>query len=475
MSHVNHESSSSKARRVTNLGPDPGLNPGMSLSNDVEAAPSPKASRSLISKMRGRRTETKQKLVVLGIAIILGVVFVLGQWRQSGAQKWALASSHNASAEIQALAKTALGGTSASGATTINQVKTTGSGPILGKGERSLSRQSIEDLRNATLGFGNVYVINMKSRMDKLDAMKLAASLTDFRFDVIPAVDGSQVSAKVLTTDFPESDNHDGQIGCWRSHLSFAHRIIENNLASAMIIEDDADWDVNFRSQLEHIALGSQTLLDTPKKGAPFSPYGDGWDLIWLGHCASQPINDDFRRYLMKNDPTVTPPSHRVNWAAIPDISPYDNTTRVMYFSKGGTCTYAYGLSYHGAQKLLKWLSMDVYGKAIDFGLHDMCSKPARNFTCLGVFPQVVGEHKSAGTASKDSDIGLGGTASRKQGFTFNIVHSTRLNADALMDGRLEDVVSQWPEDTPILTGPIETELRNEPTLNTWDPTDGEP
>ena len=446
--------------------------------NVVEASLGSRTPRSPTFKMLGRKAETRRKLIFLGVAIFLVIVFVIGQWRQGDVQDWAVHSGQNASAEIQAIAKSALGSMSQSselGEAPTRDVKSSNTGPVLGSGERSLSRQSLKDLRNETLGFGNVYVVNMQKRMDKLDAMKLTASLTGFNFEIIPAVDGSKVSAKVLSTDFPEGDNHDGQIGCWRSHLSFAHKIIEHRLASAMIIEDDADWDVALRSQLEYVALGSQALLETPKKGAPFSPYGDGWDMIWLGHCGSQPINDDFRRFLMKNDPTVPPPSHRANWADVVDMSQYDNSTRVMYFSKGGTCTYAYGLSYHGAQKLLKWLSMDIYGKALDFGLHDMCSKPARNFKCIGIFPQVVGEHKGAGGANKDSDIGPGGTQSRKKGFSFNIVHSTRLNADALIDGRVGDVVSQWPEDTPILTGPIETELKNDPTKNTWDATDGEP
>ena len=449
----------------------------MALYDEVESLPRARVSRSSSFKMLGRKAETRRKLLFLGLAIVLLIVFVVGRWHQGDGQDWAVYSGNNASAEIQAIAKSALGGMSStpssSGETPTRKLKITDNGPVLGNGDRSLSRQSLKDLRNETLGFGNVYVINMPKRLDKLDAMKLTASLTGFKIEIIPAVE--KVSPKVLSTDFPEGDTHDGQIGCWRSHLAFAHKIIENHLASAMVIEDDADWDVGLRNQLEHIALGSQTLLETPKKGAPFSPYGDGWDMIWLGHCSSQPINDDFRRFLMKNDDTVTPPTHRSNWAAVPDMSPYDNTTRIMYFSKGGTCTYSYALSYHGAQKLLKWLSMDIYGKPIDFGLHDMCSKPARNFKCIGVFPQIIGEHKGAGGVGRDSDIGAGGTSSRKKGFSFNVVHSTRLNADALIDGRNDDVVSQWPEDTPVLTGQIETELRNDPTKNTWDPSDGEP
>ena len=446
--------------------------------NDVEASPTPQTPRSPAFKMISRRADSRRKRVFLGVIIFLFIVFAVSHWRRSDVQDWVVYSGQSANSEVQAIAKSAFGGMNQPPTQEEKPMRTTrptDMGPALSNGARSLSRQSLKDLRNETMGFGNVYVVNMPERMDKLDAMKLTASLTGFNFEVIPAVNGRKVSAKVLSKDFPEGENHDGQVGCWRSHLSIAHKIIENNLASAMILEDDADWDVALRSQLEHFALGSQSLLETSTKTVPFSPYGDGWDMIWLGHCASQPANDDWRRFLMKNDPTVTPPNHRANWAETPqDMSKYDNSTRIIYFSKGGTCTYSYGLSYHGAQKLLKWLSMEIYGKAIDFGLHDMCSKPDRNFKCIGVFPQLVGEHKMAGGSSRDTDIGAGGTQSRKMGFSYNIVHSTRMNADALIDGRFDDVVSQWPEDTPILTGPIVTEFRNDPTENTYDPSDEE-
>ena len=83
-------------------------------------------------------------------------------------------------------------------------------------------------------------------------------------------------------------------------------------------------------------------------------------------------------------------------------------------------------LSYNGAQKLLKWLSTDIYNQPIDLCLHDMCSKSQRNFKCISVFPQV----KGAGGNNEDSDVGPGGTDSRKVGFSYNIVLRTRLNAD---------------------------------------------
>ena len=241
----------------------------------------------------------------------------------------------------------------------------------------------------------------------------------------------------------------------------FPHsRIISRRLSSAIIIEDDADWDLNLRSMMEYIALGSQTLLDTPQDQPPHSPYGDGWDLMWLGHCASSTIKGDDRRFIMRNDPSVPPWQHRANYGDIPDMSPYDNTTRILFFTAGNTCTYSYALSYRGAAKILKYLSMDVFNKPIDFGLREMCEKRERGFTCISVFPQIFGEHKPAGAKERDSDIDQQNRSSvRAKGYSHNIVHSTRLNVEHLIDGRLDLVENQYGED-PHLEGPILTEYR---------------
>lgn len=240
------------------------------------------------------------------------------------------------------------------------------------------------------------------------------------------------------------------------------HRIIEKQISTALVIEDDADWDVGFRLQLENFAVGSQFLSGTPASHVPRSPYGDDWDMLWLGHCANQPFPGDERRVLVENDPTVTPYVHRTNFAAVPDMTRYDNTTRIIYPSNGGTCTYAYALSYRGAQKVLFHLSMNLYASPVDWGLHDMCDHPERGFKCISVFPQLVDTHRSAGTEAKDSDIGRPGLEPqvRHKGMSFNIVHSTRLNVPHLIANEMDKIESQWPGEIPELSGPVKTSFR---------------
>ena len=229
-----------------------------------------------------------------------------------------------------------------------------------------------------------------------------------------------------------------------------------------MIIEDDADWDLNLRSMMEYFALGSQTLLDTSQdeNKAPRSPYGDGWDLLWFGHCASSTAEGDDRRVVIRNDPNVPPPEHRLNYGEVPNMSLYDNNTRIIFFSAGSTCTYAYALSYRGAIKVLDYLAIDIFNQPVDFGLHDMCEKKDRGFKCISVFPQIFGDHKPAGSQDRDTDMtNRNITGVREKGFTYNTVHSTRLNSKHLIDGRTDLVENQYGKD-PHLGEPISIEYR---------------
>lgn len=163
--------------------------------------------------------------------------------------------------------------------------------------------------------------------------------------------------------------------------------LVDNRLSSALVFETDADWEVDFRRQLEDYALGSQYILNSIDGPTPNSPFGDDWDLLWLGHCSSRIDITDNCRFIIANDPTVTPPNHRTNYGGIPDMSSYCNTTRIMYPTQRGTCLYAYTLSYRGAQKILSNLSMSSYSKPIDYGTSGMCGDKDRDCKCTGIFP----------------------------------------------------------------------------------------
>lgn len=161
-------------------------------------------------------------------------------------------------------------------------------------------------------------------------------------------------------------------IGCWRAHLNVLQKMVRENVATALVFEDDADWDVSLKHQLVQFARGSRYISNTTDPEFASSPYGDNWDLLWIGHCGTWYHEEDYRRFfVIPKDPTVEPPSHRDN-VDEPDMSRWeggpsgDNRTRIVFHSNGGVCTAAYAISQQGARKALYhvslFISVGVYG-----------------------------------------------------------------------------------------------------------------
>ncbi|RYO79223.1 hypothetical protein DL766_003995 [Monosporascus sp. MC13-8B] len=138
---------------------------------------------------------------------------------------------------------------------------------------------------NDTLGFSKVFVVGLPERSDKRDAMALASALTGFHVEWVDGVNGEQISDKAARFGVDRERLWNTNLGSWRGHMTAAWRIMEENLESALIMEDDVDWDTRLESQLPMIAQGARELFPAPRPRPPPSPYGWGWDLLWLGHC----------------------------------------------------------------------------------------------------------------------------------------------------------------------------------------------
>ena len=373
-------------------------------------------------------------------------------------------------------------------------------------GTRAFHRSSDGDridsgVANRTLGFEKILLINLPHRSDKLDAFALAAGLTGFQFDVLPAMKGEEVSEQTLPAPFPlellpsdmknakgeimsdearherEERTRMGRIGCRRSHLNAARKIVQEGLGSALIFEDDADWDINLKAQLEHFAegrrqLAASTEANNATTGAAInqglrernsgSPYGDDWDMLWLGHCGLSPRDEDKRRFVISNDATVPPFAHRFNVAPTPrDIVEQDEHTRMIFEASSGTCLFAYALSQQGARKMLYHLGLHGEAIMVDTKMAEMCGNPQYKFRSFGVFPQLVDSIR-VGATNEESDIsgldpGLMRKSPNPHRYTFNIKHSVRLNAERLLVG--EQAISQWPEEEKQLDGDVVTQL----------------
>lgn len=110
---------------------------------------------------------------------------------------------------------------------------------------------------NDTLGFERIIVLNLPRRVDRRDIMTLMARASGFLFEYFAAKSGHEMKDYKLPPMklLPYIKRiHDvltpGQVGCYRSNLDIMRYIVHNGISSALILQDDAEWDVNIRQSL---------------------------------------------------------------------------------------------------------------------------------------------------------------------------------------------------------------------------------
>lgn len=284
-------------------------------------------------------------------------------------------------------------------------------------------------------------------------------------------------------------------------------RVVHRNLSSALIFEDDVDWDIRLRQQLSAFARASSLLtehldpslylvrevpnpetpelsihngsslnpisskiysinLSTISKTIPLSssPYGNpaNWDILWLGHCGAgfprppQSMGLSSANVVLTNpdDPTVPLPKYlRAHpfgpLDALAESHPVH--TRVYHRASGGAlCTVAYAVSQRGARKLLYEFGVRSWSRIWDVELGDWCARSrssgqgGNDNICVTVQPPIFAHHHPPGG---ESDIGgLGGGYARTVETKY-LRKSVRMNLEALVRGEHEEtLVDQWPD-----------------------------
>ncbi|KAF2749540.1 glycosyltransferase family 25 protein [Sporormia fimetaria CBS 119925] len=358
---------------------------------------------------------------------------------------------------------------------------------------RQNSNTNYEDIGNQTLGFQEIFVINAPWRTDRKDGMTLAASYSSLSLTWINGVSVDSIDEKA----YPLGNHRDlppGNRGSWRAHMNALREIVERNLTTALILEDDADWDIRLRSQLStlspairHISAIASPSLNNPtqqplgpshldnndqqvlahRSTIPLhslpsltipstNPYGLTWDILWLGHCGAtlpppSPLHPN--RIAMTPDPTVPAPHHLKpgrNAPLDPLASLYPPHTRLIHRAGSSTlCTIAYSVTQSGARKLLYEFGVRGLEKGYDFGLSDYCGGATKGQkdgkstvpVCVVVQPTVFGH--LFGERMK-SDISAVGAAGKMEKGSRYVRASVRGNLERL--GRGVGVRDQWPD-----------------------------
>ncbi|KAJ5415587.1 hypothetical protein N7465_004282 [Penicillium sp. CMV-2018d] len=313
-----------------------------------------------------------------------------------------------------------------------------------------------EHIQNNTLGFEHIYAISMKERTDKRDFLTLAASVSGFNVEWLDGVRPDDLNPKAMPDGLNPSLVKPTVVACWRAHMNALVNVISNSYSTALILEDDADWDVNLKSQLGEFARGLHSLKGT-KFVSEEAPYGIDWDLLWIGGCASGPNANETSFYAIPMDPTVPRAHHRATWGGptnqwkqqYPELA--EDSTRFIYRAEMGCCMFGYAVTTKGARKIVSALSIDHLDKPVDDALSELCAgaNGRHKIECWAPFPNLIGTYRKAGSASRDSDIESNNAAEFHEELAWNMVYSTRRNIHQLVAGG-ETVYSQWKdEDVP--------------------------
>ncbi|KAK9334770.1 hypothetical protein LIPSTDRAFT_68725 [Lipomyces starkeyi NRRL Y-11557] len=175
---------------------------------------------------------------------------------------------------------------------------------------------------------------------------------------LIEVIDGDSINLKAIP------DNADPNLralnwDAWRF-------VIENNLDTALILEDDIDWDEDIHEIFQDLSIQMQnsTLrLDSPSDQEQASaPYGLDWDVLVMGQCVDKAHPEHHDLVLVYDDPNV-PSRDDTEFVFLKvmkslGVSGDDvGKKRLLYPAFGPACTMGYAVTRKVAQRLLLNLS----------------------------------------------------------------------------------------------------------------------
>ncbi|PMD54784.1 glycosyltransferase family 25 protein, partial [Hyaloscypha bicolor E] len=325
------------------------------------------------------------------------------------------------------------------------------------------------------LQFQKLLVINMSERTDRRDAVILAAAISNMNVEFVMGARRESILEDALPpggqTESLKLDK--GIKGSWRSDMNALKQVVFQNLSTVLIFEDDVDWDIRLRPQLQAFALSSRcihnssylnpiskelhsvslpaAMMDVQHRDPKISPYGDpeNWDILWLGYCGAgfprQPADTESsigRHNILladPNDPTVPMPGHlRAHPFGPLDAlgETHEPHTRVYHRASGGAlCTVACEVSQRGARRLLHKFGIKKWSRVWDVEMGDWCAgdgfamqpTTALQRKCITSQPPIFAHHHPFGG---ESDIGrLGGECVRNVEMKY-VRLSTRTNLE---------------------------------------------
>lgn len=247
--------------------------------------------------------------------------------------------------------------------------------PIVGPGHESTLLRT-----NSTLGFGSIYVVSKENSPRRHNLLQ-AANITELDFTI-------PVQPKWTPKDL---DGHPkigkGSLMAWLGHLHSLRLFLESGAETALILEDDVDWDIRLRSVQAPLVSGAMRTVLAAKPGSRNSdettaaaddgeqyPYGNPalWDLLYMGHCGDffhltgtgfedgHVKPDDLAKiaHISFPDKSLSNLANLHPWTAslLKNLGVPEHT-RLVHRSVFPLCTFAYAVTRSAAHRLVEELA----------------------------------------------------------------------------------------------------------------------
>ena len=225
---------------------------------------------------------------------------------------------------------------------------------------------------NATLGFGGLWAVSGPGS-PRRNHLEQAAQVTGLEL-TIPAqpIWSEEDVDNFKWPNKSESEVTTGTVKAWLSHHVVLREFLKSGQETALIFEDDIDWDIRLKSIQVPLAQRAARSLGSTKNTVDPTLYPWGspkdWDLLYLGHCGDylnmiqkgigvghhHPGDLERLKHVLYEDPTML--NHT-------DLHPFTSSfltaltvperTRVLHHSVWPLCTFGYAITRATAQRLL--------------------------------------------------------------------------------------------------------------------------
>ncbi len=271
---------------------------------------------------------------------------------------------------------------------------------------------------NATLGFGAIYVVSSPGSLRRAH-LEQAAAVTELELTIPEQkVWTGQDVLDFRWDNVTESKVGIGSVKAWLSHHLVLKDFLESGAETALIFEDDVDWDIRLRTQQVPLVQKAARAMTGSTTSSTTHPWGneEKWDLLYLGHCGD---------YFNSLDEGVGVGHHhpehlqRIPHELILDQTMQDRTnlhpftaslltalnvperTRLLHASQWPLCSFGYAVTRAAAEKILTVVAPPKEDLprnlvAYDAALLDGC-RYNKYLNCYSVTPELF--HHMEGTS----------------------------------------------------------------------------